>query len=413
MYEYRTLANGIRVVAERIPHLKSVSIGVWVANGSRNEAPEENGMSHFIEHMVFKGTHSRTAWDIAHAIDAVGGQLNAYTTREYTCFYTKTLDTQAELAVDILSDMLFNPRFSPEDMELERNVIFEEIGMYEDSPEDVVYDLAAETVWNDKPLGRSILGTKDTLLSVTPESMRSYMKKHYTSKTMALSVSGNYSEELFALLEEYFGSQDISREEVTAEAAHYTPGRALRRKDIEQAHLIAAFEGIDVMDESVYSLLVFNNVFGSGMSSRLFQNIREQLGLVYSIDAGHSAYIGTGMFEIYAGMKPENLGRVCGLIDKEIKRILAQKLTADEVETAKEQLKGNYILSNESAGARMMAAGRAMILGKKIYTPEEALSKIDAVTVDSTAEVIERVLRPETFTPVIVGPVGDDIWRTL
>ena len=412
MYEYRTLANGIRVVAERIPHLRSISIGVWVANGSRNERAEENGMSHFIEHMVFKGTMQRTAWDIAHAIDSVGGQLNAYTTREYTCFYTKTLDTHAGLALDILSDMLFCPRFDREDMELERNVIFEEIGMYEDSPEDVVYDLAAETVWRDKPLGRSILGTRETLLSVTPERMRAYMKKHYTAGTVVLSVSGNYTEELFILLEKYFGTRDISQEKIEPETVHYTAGRSVKRKDIEQAHLVGAFEGIDVMDESVYSLLVFNNVFGSGMSSRLFQNIREKLGLVYSIDAGHSAYIGTGMFEIYAGMKPENLSRVCELIGKEVRRIRREKLTAEQVRTAKEQLKGNYILSNENAGARMMAAGRAMILGKKIYAPEEALAKIDAVTVDSTAEIIDRVLRPETFATAVVGPVdGDFCWE--
>lgn len=408
MYEFRTLSNGIKVVAEKIPYLKSVSMGVWVANGSRNEAAFENGMSHFIEHMVFKGTKKRSAWQIAYDMDSVGGQLNAYTAREYTCFYTKTLDSHAELAMDILSDMLFEPNMAAEDMELERRVVFEEISMYEDSPEDLVYDIAAEAVWNDNPLGRNILGTRETLSGITTESMKEYMKNHYTSKTMAISVSGNYGDDFFDKLDEYFGKRDILDKDIVVEPAEYCAGKIIRAKDIEQVHLLASFKGIDIMDESVYSLLAFNNVFGSGMSSRLFQNIRERLGLVYSIDAGHSAYIGTGMFDIYAGMNPENLSKVCELMGKEIRKIRSEKLSESEVATAKEQLKGNYILSSESTGARMQAAGRSIILNKPIYSPEEALAKIDAVSVDSVSEIIERVLDPKTLSIAAVGPVESD-----
>lgn len=406
MYQYRTLKNGIRVVAEKINYLKSISIGVWVGNGSRYESAAENGISHFIEHMLFKGTQSRSAAQIANEIDAVGGQIDAFTSREYTCFCTKTLDTHIPIALDILSDMLYNPRLDACDMALERQVIGEEIRMYEDSPEDLVYDLSSYAVWGDTPMGRPILGTYESLDGITPEIMRSYMNNHYTSANTIISVSGNFDDSLFDLLEKYFGAQKLSDSSPQLPGAVYLSGNNIvKTKDIEQVQLVATFKGIDVMDESVYSLLVFNNVFGCGMSSRLFQNIREQRGLVYSISAGHSAYINTGVFDISAGMSAESLGEVASLISREINTIRRDKLTHEEVNKAKEQLKGNYILSSESTGARMQGAGRSMLLGKPIYTQEEALAKIDAVNTDSVAEIIDRVLDSSTLSISAVGPV--------
>lgn len=406
MYQYRTLKNGIRVVAEKIDYLKSISIGVWIGNGSRYESKDENGISHFIEHMLFKGTENRSAAQIAHEIDSVGGQIDAFTSREYTCFYTKTLDAHIPIALDILSDMLHNPRLSYDDMALERQVIKEEIRMYEDSPEDLVYDLSSYAVWGDTPMGRTILGTYESLDKITPDIMRNYMNKHYTSLNTIISVSGNFDESFFELLEKYFGSRNMSNTLPYLPDAPYRSGNIMvKTKDIEQVQLLASFKGIDVMDESVYSLLVFNNVFGSGMSSRLFQNIREQHGLVYSISAGHSAYIGTGVFDISAGMNPESLTAVAELISNEINTIKRDKLTIDEVNKAKEQLKGNYILSNESTGARMQGAGRSLLLGKPIYTPKETLQKIEAVNTDSVAEIIDTVLDSSTLCISAVGPV--------
>ena len=406
MYQYRTLKNGIRVVAEKINYLKSISIGVWIGNGSRYESAAENGISHFIEHMLFKGTQSRSAAQIANEIDAVGGQIDAFTSREYTCFCTKTLDTHIPIALDILSDMLYNPRLDAEDMALERQVIGEEIRMYEDSPEELVYDLSSYAVWGDTPMGRPILGTYESLDGITPQIMRSYMNNHYTSANTIISVSGNFDDSLFDLLEKYFGSRKLSDSKPYLPDVSYLSGNNIvRTKDIEQVQLVAAFNGIDVMDENVYSLLVFNNVFGCGMSSRLFQNIREQRGLVYSISAGHSAYINTGVFDISAGMSADSLKEVTSLISKEINTIRRDKLTKDEVAKAKEQLKGNYILSSESTGARMQGAGRSLLLGKPIYTQEEALAKIDAVNTDSVAEIIDRVLDSSTLCISAVGPV--------
>lgn len=407
MYEFKTLQNGIRVVAEKIDYLKSISIGVWVGNGSRHETADENGISHFIEHILFKGTKNRNALEIARAIDDVGGQLNAFTAREYTCFYTKTLDAHAPVALDVLSDMLFNSLLSKEDMDKERKVILEEISLYEDSPEDLVYDLISSAAWGDTSMGRTILGTRESLEKITPEIMRNYMKTHYTKKNMIISVSGNYGNDFFDLLEEYFGRQSISDNDIFLPDAEYSPSNLVKTKDIEQVQLVAGFKGIDVMDERAYSLLVFNNVFGSGMSSRLFQNIREKLGLVYSVYAGHSAYINTGIFDISAGMNPDNLKRVAELISEEISKIKREKLSAQEVARAKEQLKGSFILSYESTGARMQGAGRSLLLNKPILTQEEALEKIEAVTSDSVAEIIDTVLDTKTLSVAAVGPIDN------
>ena len=395
MYEYRTLKNGIRVVAERIDYLKSVSIGVWVGNGSRFERSTENGISHFIEHMLFKGTESKSAKEIAMAIDNIGGQINAFTAREYTCFYTRTLDTHTSVAMDILSDMLFNSRLDKEDMDLERKVILEEISLYEDSPEDLVYDIASYAVWGDTPIWGRLCIYGD----------REYMKNHYTAKNIIITVSGNYADNFFDELEKYFGVAPLMDITPDMERAIYTPKNIVRTKDIEQVQLVTTFNGIDVMDDRVYSLLAFNNIFGSGMSSRLFQNIREREGLVYSINAGHSAYLGAGVFDIGAGMSPENLPRVCELISDEVNRIKREKLSKDEVQVAKEQLKGSYILSYESTGARMQGAGRSMLIDKPIRTQEEILDLIDKVDTDSVSEIIDTVLDTKTVAISAVGPV--------
>lgn len=405
MYIQKVLSNGIRVVAERIPYVRSVSLGVWVANGSRCEKKEENGISHFIEHMLFKGTEKRSAEQIALEMDSVGGQLNAFTTRECTCFYAKTLGEQVETAADILSDMLFCSELSRETMELERAVVLEEIAMYEDSPEDVVYDLFTETVWGDTPMGRTILGTPETLAAVTPDSMREYMRTHYTSRNIVIAVAGCFEDGLFDLLERYFGSRRLEDSEVKFEPAEYKRGSAALRRDFEQVQLVVGFRGIDIYDESVYALLVFNNIFGMGMSSRLFQNIREKCGLAYSIGAGHSAYVGTGTFDISAAVSPENTALVAELIEKEIRRAKSEGLTAEELERAKQQLRGSYIMSNESVGARMQTLGRTALLGKPLKTPDEVIELIMAVDADAAADAIDKVLDTDTMTVTAAGPI--------
>ncbi len=408
MHKITSLSNGIRIVSEKIPYVKSVSIGVWVGNGSRCETKEENGMSHFIEHMFFKGTDKRDAKAIAYEIDAIGGQINAFTTREYTCYYTKTLDEHVEIALDVLSDMIFSSKLSENAMNMERNVISEEINMYEDEPEELAADLIMEAAYGDDPMGRPILGTVKSLSGITPDKMRNYIKSHYTTKNTVISVSGNYDDSLFLLMEKYFAKHDMSNEQVVMPHSVYCPGnRIVRTKDSEQVQLIAGFKSIDVKDEGVYSLLAFNNIFGSGMSSRLFQNIREQKGLAYSVYAYHAAYVGTGMFSICAGMMPQNVETVAGLITDEIVRIKKEMLTDDELTMAKEQLKGSYILSYESVGARMQAAGRNLLLDRPIISPEEVIKKINNISKESVAEIIERVLDTKTLCVAAVGAVDN------
>ena len=407
MYEIKTLDNGIRVIADHIAHLKSVSMGVWIGNGSRHERKEENGISHFIEHMLFKGTEKRTAKDIACEIDSVGGMINAFTAREYTCYYTKTLDTHAKIAMDVLSDMIFHSVLQKEDMDLERNVIYEEIGMYEDSPEDLVFDLASEAVWGDTALGRTVLGSKESLFSITPESMMGYLKTHYTSKNIIISVAGNIYDGFFDELNTYFGQEKLTTITPTMERGIFKPKNIIRTKDIEQVQLVASFNGINVYDEAVLPLLIFNNVFGSGMSSRLFQNIREQNGLVYSIGAGHASYIDCVTFDISVATSPDKLKRVCLMVSDEVNKIKKEKLTKAEIASSKEQLKGSYILSAESTNARMQGAGRSLLLNKPLYTQEEMLEKIDAVTPDDVSEIIDRLFKGTAVAVSAVGPVDD------
>ena len=406
MYIYKKLQNGIRVYAEKVPYAESVSLGVWVGNGSRYEKPEENGMSHFIEHMVFKGTMTKTAKDIALMMDSVGGHLNAFTTRECTCFYAKILSEHTEVAMDILSDMLFNPLFSSDDMDLERRVVLEEIAMYEDSPEDMVYDILSEAVWGNTPMGRTILGTPETLAKITPDTMRKYMEDHYTTKSIVISVAGKIEDSLFDDLEQYFGSRKLRDRAVVCEPATYKPQNVCLNHDFEQVQLVAGFNGIDIYDERVYSLLVFNNIFGSGMSSRLFQNIREKYGLVYSIGAGHSAYLDTGTFDILAATTSENVEKVAELTEKEIRAVKSQPFTDEEIERAKVQLKGNYILSSESISSRMQAIGRAGLLERPLRTRDEILEKINSVDRESIAEITEAVLDAKTLSIAAVGPIN-------
>ena len=405
MYIYKTLQNGIKVYAEKIPYAESVSIGVWIGNGSRHEKESENGMSHLIEHMLFKGTHNKSARDIALLMDSVGGHLNAFTTKECTCFYGKTLREHSEVTMDILSDMLFEPLLSKQDMELERRVVLEEIAMYEDSPEDIVYDLFSEAVWGKTPMGRPILGSEETLSLITPETMRDYMKSHYTKDSIIIAVAGGFDDLIFDSLERYFGERKVYDVPLTYEKATYSRKDVCQSKDFEQVQLIAGFKGIDIYDERVYSLLVFNNIFGSGMSSRLFQNIREKYGLVYSIGAGHSAYSDTGTFDILAATMPENIERVAQLTSEEIRRIKNVPLTKDEINRAKVQLKGNYLLSGESISSRMQAIGRAALLNRPLRSREEILEKINAIDSESVEDIINTVLDEDTLSVAAVGPI--------
>ena len=399
------------MVCEKIPYVKSVSVGIWVKTGSRNENPENSGVSHFIEHMLFKGTAKRTAAGIAECIDNIGGQLNAFTGKECTCFYTKTLDEHIDLAVDVLSDMLFNSLFSKKNVALEKKVILEEIGMYEDSPEELVHDILSEAAWNGSSIGYPILGTKKSLRRVGRESMLSYMSERYIPGNTVISVAGNFDEAaLEGLLEKYFGSWQRDAGKIDGNyIAKFTPGIKIKEKDTEQVHLCIGFEGLEIGDERLYPLLAVNNIFGGGMSSRLFQKIREKKGLVYSIYSYPTSYLNGGLFTIYAGMKPERLSEVINLIFEETLLLKRKGFTSRELEKSKEQLKGNYILGLESTSSIMNSIGKSELLLGYADTREKILQKINQIDMDSVKDVINSIFDTDRKAMSVVGNIRPNI----
>ena len=410
MFNKCTLSNRVRIVYEKIPYVRSVSIGIWVKTGSRNENKQNNGISHFIEHMLFKGTEKRNAKEIAESIDNIGGQLNAFTGKECTCFYAKTLDSHIDLVLDVLSDMFFNSLFAKKDISVEKRIILEEIGMYEDSPEELVHDILSETVWEGNPIGYSILGTQKSLKSFDIEVIKDYMSKNYTPQNTVISVAGNFEEAyLMKLLKKYFEGWSSSNDQKAAfQEVIFNNGIKTREKDTEQVHLCIGFNGIAHGNDKLYSLLAVNNIFGGGMSSRLFQKIREKKGLVYSIYSYPSAYKNAGLYTIYAGMNPDNLNIVIELITDEIKTLIKRGIKPSDLEKSKEQLKGNYILGLESTSSRMNSIGKSELMLSHIDTPEEVLAKINGINMESINEVIEQTFDLKNTGISVVGVIKPD-----
>lgn len=407
MHRKFILKNGVRVVCERIPHVRSVSAGIWVKTGSRNENAKNNGISHFVEHMLFKGTETRSAAQIAECIDNIGGQLNAFTGKECTCFYAKTLDEHIGIALDVLSDMFFNSVFDKRDIALEKQVILEEISMYEDSPEELVHDLLSETVWGGSSVGYPILGTKSSLKNINRRMILEYMDERYVQPNTVISVAGNFEEDrLEALLDKYFGGWEPKNgRDGETRQIEFRPEISIKEKDTEQVHICLGFEGVKTGDDDMYPLLAVNNILGGGMSSRLYQKIREEKGLVYSVYSYPTAYMDTGLFTIYAGMKPENLKEVTNLIEEEVEDIRSNGITQAELERTREQMKGNYILGLESTSSRMNSIGKSELLLGYIYTPDEILEKISSVTMDDIGRIISRIFGSDRKGVSVVGNI--------
>lgn len=393
MVNIKTLKNGIRVAVEEIPYVRSVSFGIWVKNGSRDENINNNGISHFIEHMLFKGTFKRSAKDIAEEMDALGGQINAYTTKEYTCYHTRVLDKHIEKAVDILSDMFLNSKFDDNDVSRERNVILEEINMYDDAPEEVVHDKLQESIWKNSSLGLPILGTADTISNFDGKIIKDYFDKHYTNENTVISIAGNVNEnEAFALVEKYFGDKkSLKTLNEEKEKTVYYPSFIKSPKDIEQIHMCMCFPGLERDHENKYDMTIFNTIFGGGMSSRLFQKIREDNGLTYSIYSYISAYTDAGLFAVYAGMNPNQIEKVCRLIYNEIEDIKNSLISDKVIKITKEQIISNYIIGTESTVNRMTSMGGSVLLRNTVQTQEEIISNIESVTAQSVYNIVNKI----------------------
>ncbi|MDR2903759.1 MAG: insulinase family protein [Clostridiales bacterium] len=416
MFEKLTLANGLRVVLEEIPFVRSISFGIWVKNGSRNETISENGLSHFIEHMLFKGTENRTAKEIADEMDAIGGQLNAYTTKEYTAYYTRVLDDHFDIALDIFADMFFHSNFDEAEIEKERNVIFEEINMYEDSPEELVHESIQSAVWENDSLGYSILGTEETISAFSRQSFLDYCEKHYCPENTVIAIAGNFKKaDILKRIEKYFaGFQRSADYHAPVFHTDYKTAIVTKEKDIEQLHLCLSFPGIGIGTADAYTLSALNTLFGGGMSSRLFQNIREDKGLVYSIYSYAANHTGTGLFAIYAALNPAQCSDAMALIIDEIKKIRTEKVDDKTLRNTKEQLKSNYMLGLESSSNRMSNIGRSELLLGRILSDDESIDKIEAVTKDDVHGLCGRIFDLNRLSLSAVGRTqGMDFERMI
>lgn len=405
MYKRYSLSNGMKVVTEHIPYVNSISIGVWIGSGSRYETPDNNGVSHFIEHMMFKGTKNRTAKKIAEDIEELGGQINAFTGKEATCFYVKLLDEHFDIGIDVLSDMMLNTKFLQEDIDKEKSVIQEEINMYEDSPEDLASELIAQANWGEDTLSYPILGTEFTIKNMTRDKILNYFNNNYVSSNMVISIAGNFNEEeLRGKLEEKFGKM-VSRDSFEQKIS--TPkllnNICVKSKDIEQTHVCLTLNGIELGNDRLYTLLAINNYFGGGTSSRLFQSVREDKGYVYTIYSYPSAYKNKGVFNIYFALNDNCLPDALNLINDEIRDIYINKMDKVQIKKAKEQLKGNYILGLESISSRMFGIGKSELMLGRVNEPREILDKIDSITEEDIARTIEDIFGGGIISSAAVG----------
>lgn len=397
------LPNGMMVASDRMESVESVSLGVWVGIGARHETAAENGLSHLIEHMAFKGTDRRSAADIANAIESVGGHINAYTSRETTAFYVRVLAEDVPLAVDILADILQHSRFDERELERERDVVLQEIGQCLDTPDDVVFEDFQDIAFPDQPLGRSILGTAERVRGFAPESLRAYMRKHYRAPGMVLAAAGRIDhDQLVRLAAEAFSGLAGDRADPPS-PAQYAGGSRLVERDLEQLHVVFGHEAVSVHDPDFYAATLLTAVLGGGMSSRLFQELRERRGLAYSVYAFHSAFADDGLFGVYAGTDPSRIGELLPVMRDELAQI-AHTLTEEELSRARAQLKAGTLMGMESTRVRAERLAQNLQVFKRVIPIGETIARIDAADRSVLSRVAERLFSgPSTCTAI--GPV--------
>ena len=401
--EIRKLDCGVRVVMETIPHVQSAAIGIWVKTGAVNETAKYAGVSHYIEHMMFKGTENRNAREIAADIDKIGGQMNAFTSKESTCYYVKVLKDNFEKGAEVLLDMLSNSLFDKIEMDKERQVICEEIKMIEDQPDDLAHDVVSEILFKGNPLGNSIIGTPSSLNRISRKVLTEYFDTQYTRDSIVVSVAGNINpDQVCAYLEDKFDKLGASK---PVHENGYTPYEKKHKvivKDIQQSHLCLATRAISLIDPRYYAFSVLNNVMGGSMSSRLFQNIREEKGLAYSVYSMLSCFSSDGYFNIYAGVSHDKIGAAIDGIREELEILDSQGITEEELSASREQLKSSYIFGQENVASRMFAIGKNLILLDRVFTPEEVLEGLNAVTMDDIEEVKKTLCDMSSYSAVAV-----------
>lgn len=405
-YQKDRLPNGIRVVTEDMQHVRSVAVGVWIETGSRVEPEERGGISHLIEHLVFKGTTTRSAEQIARSIDSVGGQMDAFTAKEHTCFYVSVLDEHLPLAVDLLTDILMHPLFAPPDIEKEKAVVFQEIKMVEDTPDDLVHDLFAERVWPGHPLGRPILGQWDVVRALDRDVILGHFEEEYTPSNILIAAAGHLEH---ARLMELFASRFNGFQRVTATRTTtppvLQPGVHMLHKALEQVHLLVGFPGIPEGAPERYALYLLNDIFGGSMSSRLFQEVRERQALAYAVHSGMQSYRDTGLFSVYAGTDGANFAKLVKALMKEIRSLKKDGVTGEELGRAKDHLKGSLMLSLESTSSRMNRIAKQELRFGSFFSIDEMLASIDRVRLDEVEALVHRLLDEDQMALLGLGPI--------
>jgi len=398
--------DGFRVVSEQIKTVRSISLGVWVKTGSRHETDELAGITHFLEHMLFKGTEKRTAFDIALSMEAVGGYLNAFTSNEYTCYYTRCLDTELELAFDVLSDMVLHSTFQPEEIEKEKKVVIEEMKMYRDSPDDFVFEAFTTQLFEQHPLGRPIIGFENTVSAFTRDHLQQYVNERYNPSNILISVAGNIDHDrVVQLADTYFSF--VKNGETADIKVPLTPYHTVRKelkKQIEQTHYIIGKRSIGNTDEDRFKLLLANTVLGGGMSSRLHQNIREKFGYCYSINSFNHSFVDTGMFGVYTGTDAGYVDHVRELVLTEFEKLRTELIPAKELDEAKSQLKGKMLLAQESMSNRMMRLAKSEIYYNRFVTLDELVDNIDTVSAEGIRDFASQYFKAEDFSETLLLP---------
>jgi predicted Zn-dependent peptidase len=400
------LPNGIRVLTERMPHVRSVAVGIWVETGSRYEPPARGGISHLIEHLVFKGTATRTAQDVARTLDSIGGHSDAFTTKENTCFYVQVLDAHLPLAVDLLTDILLHPLFDAEELEREKSVVLQEIRMVEDTPDDIIHDLFSAQIWGQHPLARPIVGTPELVTGFQRDTVAGHFVEEYVPPRIIIAAAGNVThQQVVDLFGRGFNGFEKAAPPREGGPPRLAPGVNIVHKALEQVHLVMGFPGLRHAAPERYAMFVLNDVIGGSMSSRLFQEVRERQGLVYSIHTGAQAFADTGLLYVYAATDAQNFSKVLKSVLKELRELKKSGITADELKRSKDHLKGSLMLSLESTSSRMnRLAKHEMHLGS-FLTIDEMLASIDGVKHEEVQALVTQLLDEDQLALTTLGPL--------
>lgn len=414
MIEIRELDNGVRVVMENIPYVKSAALGIWVRTGAVDETPDNSGISHFVEHMMFKGTKKRSAKEIAEEVDSLGGHINAFTGREATCYYIKTLESNLDEATDILLDMFMNSAFETGEMKRERGVICEEIKMIKDTPDEDANDSICELVFKGNKFGKSIVGTPASLRKIDHDIMKKYISDEYVRGSIVVSAAGKFDKDVLCERIEKSMKRLKAKKKIKAEPEwKYRPRFKVKEKDIEQTHICMAVRSVDLEDDRYPALMLLSNVMGGSMSSRLFQNVREQKGLAYSVFSMNSSFSTDGYFNIYAGVGNDKADKAINAIKEELAALDKEGITEAELAKAKEQMKSSFIFSQENVNSRMFSMGNSLTIIGRVRTPEEIVKRIDNVTMDDIRDVAELITDIGAYSGVAVTGSNFDLKKYI